>query len=86
MAASVKTAISMQKELFKKVNSLAEELHVSRSKLFVMAVQDFIKKNENQKLLSQINKAFSDYPDSEENKVHSKMRIKQLNNLERESW
>ena len=86
MASSVKTAISMQKELFKEVNRVARELHVSRSKLFVMAVQDFIKKNESQQLLSQINKAFSDYPDSEENKIHSKMRKKQLNNLERESW
>ena len=46
----------------------------------------FIKKNENQKLLSQINKAVSDYPDSEENKVHSMMRKKQLTNLERDSW
>ena len=44
MATSVKTAISMQEELFKEVNKLAEELHVSRSKLFVMAVQDYIKK------------------------------------------
>jgi len=86
MAASVKTAISMKKELFKEVNRLAGELHVSRSKLFVIAVQDFIKKNESQKLLSQINKAFSDYPDSEENKVHSMMRKKQLTDLERESW
>lgn len=44
MATSVKTAISMQKDLFQEVNRLADELHVSRSKLFVLAVQDFIKK------------------------------------------
>ena len=76
----------MQKELFQKVNILAKELNVSRSKLFVIAVQDFIKKNENKKLLSQINKAFSDAPDSEEIKVHRKMLKKQLENLEREAW
>ena len=86
MAASVKTAISMQEELFKEVNKLAEELHVSRSKLFVMAVQDFIKKNESKILLSQINNAFNDHPDSEEIKVHRRMKRKQLKNLERESW
>jgi len=86
MASSVKTAISMQVELFQEVNSLAADLHVSRSKLFVMAVQDFIKKNESQKLLSQINKAFSDDPDSEEIGVHNKMRKKQVKNLEMESW
>ena len=55
MANTVKTAISMQEKLFQEVNILAGELHVSRSKLFVMAVQDFIKKNENKKILSQIN-------------------------------
>jgi metal-responsive CopG/Arc/MetJ family transcriptional regulator len=86
MAASVKTAISMQEELFKEVNKLASELHVSRSKLFVMAVQDFIKKKESQNLLSQINSAFSDHPDSEEMKVQSKMRQKQAEKLEREPW
>ncbi|MCD4718516.1 MAG: ribbon-helix-helix domain-containing protein [Desulfobacula sp.] len=86
MATSVKTAISMQEELFKEVNRLAGELNVSRSKLFVMAVQDYIKKNESQNLLSQINKAFSDHPDSDEIKVHSKMRQKQAKNLEREPW
>jgi len=76
----------MQEELFKKVNRLAGELHVSRSKLFVMAVQDFIKKKESQNLLSQINNAFSDHPDSEEIQVQSKMRQKQARKLERESW
>jgi len=86
MATSVKTAISMQEELFKEVNRLAGELNVSRSKLFVMAVQDYIKKNESQNLLSQINKAFSDLPDSDEIKVHSKMHQKQARNLEREAW
>jgi len=86
MANTVKTAISMQEKLFQEVNILAGELHVSRSKLFVMAVQDFIKKNENKKILSQINKAFADYPDPEEKKIHNKMRSKQLDNLESESW
>ena len=85
MATSVKTAISMQKELFQKVNKLASELHISRSRLFVMAVQDFIKKKESQDLLSQINNAFSDQPDSEEITLQSNMRKKQAKKLEKES-
>ena len=86
MATSVKTAITMQEELFKEVNRLASELHVSRSKLFVMAVQEFIKKNETQNLLSQINKAFSEQPDFDETNVQCKMRKKQLKSLKREAW
>ena len=86
MAGTVKTAISMQEELFEQVNQLAEKLHVSRSKLFVMAVQDFIKRNETHDLLSQINKAFSGYPDHSERKVQNAMQKKQTENLEREAW
>ena len=86
MATSVKTAISMQEELFKEVNKLAGELHVSRSRLFVMAVQDFIKKKESHNFLSKINNAFSDHPDSEEIKIQSNMRKKQAKKLEREPW
>ena len=44
MSTSVKTTISMKEELFKEVKRLAGELNVSKSKLFVMAVQDYIKK------------------------------------------
>jgi metal-responsive CopG/Arc/MetJ family transcriptional regulator len=86
MTTSVKTAISMQKELFEEVNKLAGELHVSRSRLFVMAVQDFIKKKESHKFLSQINNAFSDQPDSEEIKIQSNMRKMQTKKIEREPW
>ncbi|MFW8602516.1 CopG family transcriptional regulator [Desulfobacterota bacterium M19] len=86
MATSVKTAISLQEDLFKEVNMLASELHVSRSKLFVMAVQDFIKKEESKNLLSQINNAFSDASNKDEIKVRSNMRRKQAQNLKREPW
>ncbi|MCD6535159.1 MAG: CopG family transcriptional regulator [Deltaproteobacteria bacterium] len=76
----------MQEELFKEVNKLAGELHVSRSRLFVMAVQEFIEKKKSYNLLSQINNAFNDHPDSEEIKIQSKMRKKQAQKLEKESW
>jgi metal-responsive CopG/Arc/MetJ family transcriptional regulator len=86
MGVSVKTAISMQEDLFKKVNKMAKDLKVSRSKLFVLAVQDFIRKQENQKLLLQINKVYSDAPDLEEEKIQKGMRKKHTAHLEREAW
>ncbi len=86
MTISVKTAISLQEDLFIEVNELAKELHVSRSKLFVMAVKDFIKKKETQNLLTQINNAFNDAPDSKELAVQKKMRVKHAKNLKKESW
>jgi len=87
MATSVKTAISMQEELLIEVNRVAEELKVSRSRLFVLAVQDFIKKRENQKMLAQINDAFGDGPDAEEEIVQSGMRRHFADNHgDDESW
>ncbi len=86
MSASVKTAISMQQHLFDDVNELASELNVSRSKLFVLAIEEFIKKNENKKMLSQINAAFSDSPDKRETEAIKIMKRKQKQILEKDSW
>ncbi|HFQ82152.1 MAG TPA: CopG family transcriptional regulator [Desulfobacterales bacterium] len=86
MATSVKTAISLQEDLFKEVNQLASEMHVSRSKLFVMAVKDFIKKEESKNLIEQINSAFSDAPTSDEMVIQKKMRVKHAKNIMSESW
>lgn len=70
----IKTAISINKTLFERVNKLADELNVSRSRLFVMAVEAFIKRYENQALLHQINRAYDDMPLAEEEEEQQKMR------------
>ena len=86
MSSSVKTAISLRQPLFDDINDLASELKISRSKVFVLAVEDFIKKYENKKMLSKINEAFSDYPDEEEIENNNLMRSKQRKILESEKW
>ena len=53
--ATVKTAISIRKSLFEQVNNLAEELEVPRSQLFVLAVEEFIKRHQNRKILETLN-------------------------------
>ena len=70
----MKTAISIDETLFEQVNKLADELNVSRSRLFVMAVEAFIKRHENQALLNQINRAYDDLPTTEEAPTRQKMR------------
>ncbi|MBW2000661.1 MAG: ribbon-helix-helix protein, CopG family [Deltaproteobacteria bacterium] len=59
MGQSIKTAISVPESLFKKVSELAKDLHMSRSKVFSLAVEEFIKKKESEKLLRQLNAAYS---------------------------
>jgi metal-responsive CopG/Arc/MetJ family transcriptional regulator len=82
----VKTAISLDEKLFDKVNKLANELHVSRSRLFTLAVQDYLKKQENQTLLAQLNDAYADHPDEEERKISSSMKSKHGKIMEQEPW
>lgn len=82
----VKTAISLNEELFERVNKLAHEMHISRSRLFTLAVNDYFKKYENQKMLAQLNKVYGEHPTDEEEKVSKSMRSKQSNIVEQESW
>ena len=53
---------------------MARELNVSRSRIFVMAVEDFIQRYQNQQLLEQINQAYDDIPSAEEQGYLDKMR------------
>ncbi|MHB8091174.1 MAG: ribbon-helix-helix protein, CopG family [Syntrophales bacterium] len=82
----VKTAISLDQELLIKVNRLSNDLHVSRSKVFTLAVQDYLKKQENQSLLAQLNEAYDDFPPEKEREISESMRIKHKKIIEQESW
>lgn len=67
--ANVKTAISIDKSLFEQVNKLADKLEVSRSHLFVLAVEEFIQRYENEQLLRQLNQAYDDLPLADEEQI-----------------
>jgi metal-responsive CopG/Arc/MetJ family transcriptional regulator len=58
--ANVKTAISIPAPLYAQAETLAQEMHISRSGLFVQALEAFIHRMENQRLLEQINHAYED--------------------------
>jgi metal-responsive CopG/Arc/MetJ family transcriptional regulator len=70
----VKTAISLPKTLFEQVEALAHEMHISRSRLFVLAVEEFIRRHENRRLLERIDAAYADAPDAAEQALHRRMR------------
>lgn len=75
--ASVKTAISIQEPLFEQVEALASELNISRSRIFVLAVEEFIERYKNQQLLAEINSAYDDLPDVSEQEYMRKMQYQQ---------
>jgi metal-responsive CopG/Arc/MetJ family transcriptional regulator len=68
----IKTAISVQKSLFEKADSLARQMKVPRSRLFVMALEEYIRRQQNRELLVQINAASEDEPDPAERTLREK--------------
>jgi metal-responsive CopG/Arc/MetJ family transcriptional regulator len=71
---NVKTAISLPRSLFEQVDALAQEMQVSRSRLFVLAVEALIERHRNRQLLEAINEAYADMPDPDEQAVRQHMR------------
>jgi metal-responsive CopG/Arc/MetJ family transcriptional regulator len=62
----VKTAISVNKPLFEEADELAREMKVPRSRLFVLALEEYIKRQQNRRLLDKFNAAYADEPDPSE--------------------
>ena len=71
---AIKTAISIEKNLFDQAEIIARTMKVSRSKLFVIALQDFIEHQKNKEMLEQINAAYDDEPDASEQALRKKLR------------
>jgi metal-responsive CopG/Arc/MetJ family transcriptional regulator len=71
---NIKTAISIQKSLFEQAEDLAREMQVSRSRLFALALEDYLRRQQNRELLAQINAAYADEPDQAEQTLRRKLR------------
>jgi metal-responsive CopG/Arc/MetJ family transcriptional regulator len=80
----VKTAVSLQRPLFDAMENLAHSLNLSRSRLMALALEDFIRRHENQRLLESINEAYADAPDPEEEAIQRGMRRLQRRLVEAE--
>ncbi|MBI5140926.1 MAG: hypothetical protein HZA20_01885 [Nitrospirae bacterium] len=73
--ANIKTAISMQQSLFDKADTLAREMNISRSHLFVLALEDYLNRHQNMLLLDRINQAYSDEPDAADSSEKERLRL-----------
>jgi metal-responsive CopG/Arc/MetJ family transcriptional regulator len=73
----VKTAISLPEPLFERADAFARQQNISRSQLFVRAVDEFLRRHESQALLEALNQAYDDFPTPEEKKLLRSMGQKQ---------
>ena len=84
--ANVKTAISLDESLFRQVEVAAQEMQVPRSRLFVMAVEEFLRRRRNQAIVDQLNAVYGGGPDEEENKLLEAMAAVQGELLAEDEW
>jgi metal-responsive CopG/Arc/MetJ family transcriptional regulator len=82
--ATIKTAISIQEPLFKEVDALAREMSISRSQLFVLAVQEYLRQIRNQELLNKINQAYPEETDHQEKALGDRKKSYHLRMVEGE--
>ena len=71
---TVKTAISIQESLFEQAETLARQMKISRSRLFVLALEDYIRRQQDRELFAQINAAYADEPDAAEQTLRHQMK------------
>ena len=71
---TIKTAVSLPQDLFERVDTLADELQISRSRLFGLALEEYLRRHRNQRLLEQINAAYAEGPDPSEQALLRRMR------------
>jgi metal-responsive CopG/Arc/MetJ family transcriptional regulator len=73
---NVRTAISIPESLFERVDALAKKAQISRSRLFVLAVEEYLRQVENEELFQAINAAYEEPPSAEEETHRQMMKDK----------
>ena len=72
--ATIKTAVSIHEQLFKQAGAMARDLKLSRSRLFAVALEEFIQRHHSRELLDKINETYKEKPDPADRKYLRKMR------------
>jgi predicted transcriptional regulator len=73
---TIKTAISLGSMTFARVDALARELKVPRSRIFALAVEEFLDRHDSRSLLAAIDRAYDGSPDKAEKRWLSATRRK----------
>lgn len=80
--AHVKTAISLDESLFREAEEWAGKLGVSRSQLFARAVEEYVRRHENEELVRRLDEAHADGLNDEEREHLERMWVDHARLLE----
>lgn len=73
---TLKTAISLDDDLMRKADRAAREIGVSRSRLFSLALRDYLQTWENNRILERLNLAYGSEPDETERRLTAGLKGK----------
>ena len=82
--ATAQTAISLDALLLSQIDAAAEELGVPRSGLLARAVEEFLRRHRNEKLLAALNQAHADGPTEDEVELRQALKRRQRSRLQGE--
>jgi metal-responsive CopG/Arc/MetJ family transcriptional regulator len=78
----MKTAISIPDSLFEVIEETAKEMGVSRSKLFSLAVKEFLKDRNIENVTNRLNECY----DKDSSKLNKNIESAQLSSISGEEW
>ena len=81
----MKTAISLEDELLLQADRTAREMGVSRSRLFSIAMEAYLRKRRNQEILDRLNRVYAADPGPKERSAVAGIR-RLFRSTIRESW
>ncbi len=70
----MKTAISVEDELFQEAGRVAHKLGLSRSRIFSLALENYLREHRQHEILEQLNQVYSGEPDPLASKIKAKVR------------
>ena len=72
--ANVRTALSLQRSLLDDMEAIAQQMNISPSQLAAIALEEFIARYQSRQMLEQIDAAYADAPDQDEQALLRGMR------------
>jgi metal-responsive CopG/Arc/MetJ family transcriptional regulator len=81
----MKTAISLDGKLLEEANKTAKRMGVSRSRLFSIALEEYIRHRRNRQAIDTLNRVYADEPSEAERDTTSAMKAK-FGQVIKDSW
>ena len=72
----MKTAISVENDLLEEADRVAEQVGVSRSRLFSLALRDYLNHRRQEEMIERLNQVYGGQPDAEEARTTQRMKAK----------